>query len=165
MVIQPFDQLAFASRRRESELNNWKPGPEQDRKPRPSNRDSSISLEGDWQSGGLLETTTLNIKRKDSSNYAVEYYTTGCLSRWKLSRTATYSDGVLKFDRPVQEYVSRTYDRLYAIRIAGEECLIPPCHIVELEKWLDGNHTEWPQASQYWGWTFGRAGVRSQTYK
>lgn len=162
-IITPsFEQrkLEFASKRRESELINWKSGPDQDRKPRKSLRDCTISIEGDWLRGGHLETTTLDIKRIGPSNYSIEFYTTGCLSRWKLSRTATYSDGVVKFDRPVQEYVSRTYDRLYAIRIAGEECLIPPCNIVEIEKWLDENHTEWPEDQQFKWWTLGRRKVR-----
>jgi hypothetical protein len=51
---------------------------------------------------------------------SVNLQTSGCVGGWTLRRTGRYSDGVLELDRPVLEYCPVTYQKLYAIRVAGQ---------------------------------------------
>lgn len=80
---------------------------------------------GRWIRQGVLRRATLTIEPPVDGIYPVEFQTSGCLDRWTLRRAATYSRGVLVLDRPVQEYTSQTYKRLYLVRVAGEAALMP----------------------------------------
>ena len=67
----------------------------------------------------------------------------GCLGELRLERTGEYSDGVLTLNRPVQDYLGRVCKKLYAVRIADEECLLPSASVGEVEEAIskDGSRT------------------------
>ena len=103
----------------------------------------------------------MTIQRRDEVSYRVEFFTSGCLRRWALERTATYWDGVLTLNRPVREYASKTYDRLYAVRINGEECLLPACSVGQIQNELDGDGEPVFDTIGVRFHTHGRASIRS----
>ena len=123
----------------EKRLDDWDPNQSADQLPPQSICDSSIDVEGNWLAQSPFDATSMNIRRLDGDGYSIEFSTHGCLSRWKLQRTATYSDGVLKLNRPVRDYPASIYDHLYAVRVNDEECLLPSSNVHNLIKGLYDN--------------------------
>jgi hypothetical protein len=120
------EELKFASEYHERELSKWKSDPKHEAVPDPSICHAEIDPSGEWISDGGLMGTTLSIQKKSNQEYDVDWYTWGCLSRWRLHRTATYTDGVLKLNRPVDAYCCwSTFDKLYAVQLDLTDSLLP----------------------------------------
>lgn len=116
------DQSAWV----EDELRGWQPGSEHAQLPAKAIRRAIKDITGEWiarHSGHCC--TWLNIWRTRQGSYYVEFKTLGCVGDWDLIRTGEYADGVLTLNRPVIEYVDRTYQRLHAVRIVDEQYLLP----------------------------------------
>jgi hypothetical protein len=140
----------------EEELAKWKPGPENRHTPRASLRDPGAPVGGLWTRGGGFESTTLYVEWTGRPTCAgsrpcrIYFYSGGCGGCWSLRRTGLYSaDGTLSLDRPVEDYSSPAYQRLFAMRVAGQSCLVPDASVVAVEQVaagrdLNGSRIPWP---------------------
>ena len=126
----------------EEDLDHWKPKGDALREPASAIRSPEVDILGEWTVHRGLDLSTLSITPSDRADYQVEFATSGCLFHYRLHRTGTYSNGVLTLNRPVEEYFPLTYQKLYAVRIAGQEWLLPAAAIPELEKGLSADGTK-----------------------
>jgi hypothetical protein len=109
----------------ETQLQNWKADPQNEYVPDKSLISSQIDISGHWAIQRGLDASELKIVPQGKDSFAVEFYTSGCLDRWLLHRTATFKNGLLELDRPVDPYGGKPYDKLYAIRLRGRDYLLP----------------------------------------
>jgi hypothetical protein len=109
----------------ERELDRWKPTKENDWSPSPAIRSPQTDIAGTWRVSHVFDGSSLIITRSGPGSYDITLHNASCLSRWTLRRTGHYSDGVLVLNRPVQEFPSITYQKLYAVRIGSAACLVP----------------------------------------
>lgn len=125
-----------ASEKMENELSKWESQPENEFAPEVAELNPQLDIAGEWLygdalidevwiPGDVLCQATFRMSRATGNSYRVEFYTSGCLSRWRLQRTATFADGVLQLNRPVIMYCSPTFDKLYAVRSDNSDYLIP----------------------------------------
>lgn len=112
------------SRRAETELDGWKPTCDEPYEPVEGIRQRDMDIVGSWAVRRGMDGSSLTIKRNGERGYIVSFSTSGCLDRWRLARHGEYRDGVLRLNRPVRDYFPLTYDRLYAIRIEGQDRLL-----------------------------------------
>jgi hypothetical protein len=154
------EQTAEASREVEAELAKWSPTTADAQVPPEKLRDRSIGIEGEWIGRTGMDSARLNIKRRPDNDYEVEFATSGCLSRWRLTRKGTYRDGTLTLDRPVQEYCPITFKTLYAIRVDGKELLLPAPSVAELLKDLDDSGNSKPHTIGVSFYTYGHRSDR-----
>jgi hypothetical protein len=132
----PSEKEYGSTREVEKRLADWKPTKENDQVPRPGLRSPKTDVAGRWEirSDGNLQVSTLTVRRLGQSDFEVELWHGCCVAHWRLKRTARYADGVLVLDRPVEEPYGRVYRRLYAVRIAGRECLLPDVSVAKVER-------------------------------
>src|SRR5579871_1810314 len=83
----------------ESKLATWLPGKNDRLTPDPSIWLKDASPVGKWSTGGRMSRSTMSIRRSGSNSFGVDFVTAGCLSEWTLKRSATFSGGVLQFNR------------------------------------------------------------------
>ena len=79
---------------------------------------------GTWHSPGHMSGETLRVVR-GAAGLNVVFTSSGCLSKWRLLRRATFSRGILKLSKPVRTYSGETYDCLVVIVIDGAMRLVP----------------------------------------
>jgi hypothetical protein len=115
-------------------LASWKPGKEERLSPTGNLRNPSMSLQGTWLVHTGMDHSELSLTPASSGGWNVVFSTGGCLSSWTLKRTAAFRDGVLRLNRPVEEYAPRTYRLLHAVRRAGRDYLVPAPSLAEFEK-------------------------------
>ena len=128
----------------EKKLRLWNPTKKNDATPKAELLVAKLSLKGTWTVGYGMESTSLAISPSRSGSYSVEFRTSGCLDGWRLHRTATFKDGTLLLNRPVEEYSPITYRRLFALRIKGKNYLVPDCSVDDFEN----------QRSPFWNWSY-----------
>jgi hypothetical protein len=117
--------LLQSEERYDTTLIDWKANPKYEFVPNPKNRRPDMDPCGEWTCDGHLVGSMMLVRRSENENYEVEFYSWGCLARWKMSRTATYHKGVLKLNLPVLSYVDSTpFDKFYAVRHFGRESLL-----------------------------------------
>jgi len=77
---------------------------------------SHTKIEGQWDSHGWHDGPHLTICKTGSNEYRVTHFARGDLYSFKLERTATFSAGVLTFNKPVKEYAPvPPYNRFYLL--------------------------------------------------
>jgi len=84
-----------------------------------------MDVTGEWLLLRHLEGNSMSIKRKAGAAYAVQFRTQGCLGCCNFERVGRFDNAVLVLDHPVAEYAPFAYDRFYAIRVDGEDMLLP----------------------------------------
>jgi hypothetical protein len=84
-----------------------------------------MDLAGTWSLRRHYDGSSLNIQTNPSGNYGVEFSTGSCQGGCKLERHGEFRDGVLTLDQPVAEYSHAVYQKLYAIRIADTDYIVP----------------------------------------
>lgn len=104
---------------------------------------TDIALSGEWTTRRRLNHTAFTFVERTDGKYDVQFSTGGCLGGCKLSRVGTLSEGVLVLDRAVAEYVPRTYDTLYAIRIDDIEYLLPADSVRDFERAIASGSGDW----------------------
>ncbi|MGD0897390.1 MAG: hypothetical protein ABR915_06105 [Thermoguttaceae bacterium] len=108
----------------EKELAQWKPDHE-DLSPVLGNIfRPKAEIVGEWTTGAGFASSSLSIRRKESGGHAVDFSTGGCLGQWGLQREGTYTGGVFRLNKPVEEYRPHTYDTLYVVFVNDTEYLI-----------------------------------------
>lgn len=128
--------MRLATENIESELSKWVSQPETEYAPEMDELNPKLDVAGEWTVGDVLVDgkwlpgddffdTTFSMSRAAGNSFTVEFYTSGCLSRWRLQRSATFADGVLRLDRPVVMYCGPTFEKLYAVRSDGSDYFIP----------------------------------------
>ena len=134
----------------EEELATWEPDHE-DLVPMISDiHKPDMEIAGSWTTLMILDGSTLEIQENEDGTYSIDFSTGGCLSNWDLKRTGTYANGVLRLDKPVEEYGSSTYDTLYPVRVDGLDYLISQSRIRSLYKhYATDGKVKWPEHIDY----------------
>jgi hypothetical protein len=109
----------------ERKLDDWVPTKENNQVPMAAIRSPQTDISGTWEVHGHLTGSSLTVTRSGPDSYDITFYTHGCTAQWKLRRTAHYSGGALVLNRPVEEYDTLIYQKLYAVRVGGTEYLVP----------------------------------------
>ena len=119
---------------RERRLARWKPGPYDEIPPKAPIRAPHARIEGLWLRREGRHGNSLEIVADAPATYRVGFHS----YHLTLERTATFHDGVLSFDRPVEEVLPRTtiLRKFFAIRVEGREYLVPAARVAAVEAML-----------------------------
>lgn len=123
------DSSTVARRKIERRARDWTPSAADRLRPDPSLIAPDIEIAGEWESRRHLNSCSLSIRQTASNAYAVDFATGGCMGGCAFQRSGCYRNGVLTLDGPVAEYMPAAYDTLYAIRVNGEELLLPAAYV------------------------------------
>lgn len=106
-----------------------------------------LDIEGDWVTRGNMEGSALTIQKKKPHTYSIHFSTGGCLDDWSSRRRGTYSDGILRLNRPVTQYLGyRKYDTLYTVKVKGFDYLISQASMRFLvEHYSKDGVVDWPE--------------------
>lgn len=104
---------------------------------------TDISLAGEWMRRARLNHAAFTFVERIDQRYDVRFSTGGCLGGCEFSRIATVTEGVIVLDGTVAEYVPRTYDTIYAIRVDGGEFLLPAESVPDFERERDSGSEHW----------------------
>lgn len=126
----------------ESKIEGWKPT-EADRQ-RPDERilSPAVDIVGVWERRGHLDGSSLSITGGPSDKHQVSFSTGGCLGHFQAERTGSYDKGALVLSQPITEYCPATYKVLFAVRIDGNDYLVPSVHVDDLQRGLSSDFTE-----------------------
>lgn len=102
-----------------------------------------VDLSGTWSCRHRRDDTTFTFSPRRDGRFEVDFTTGGCLGSCRLERIATVDQGVIRLDRAVAEYLPRTYDRLYAIRLDGTDYLLPEPSVPEFERERAAGSVQW----------------------
>jgi hypothetical protein len=119
------------------ELDKWKPGPEHDVLPHNTVGVQDMDVTGKWT---YRWRTVFEIDSRADGGYTVKFVSSHRCTHCELQRTATYDQGVLTLDRPVKEVPGPAYQKLYTVRIDGEDFLLPAARSEEFEQ---GRADDW----------------------
>jgi hypothetical protein len=125
------------------ELDKWKPGPEHDVLPHNTVGVQDMDVTGQWT---YRWRPTFGIDPRTDGGYSVKFVSNHRCTHCELQRTATYEQGVLTLDRPVKEIAGPTYQKLYTVRIDGEDCLLPAARSEEFEQ---GRADDWSRSHSH----------------
>ncbi|MBI4579102.1 MAG: hypothetical protein HY718_05325 [Planctomycetes bacterium] len=120
----------------EQELDHWQPAARESDRPMDSIRYPEMNIAGNWTLSRGLDYSRLAITKTDDGHYQVSFASGGCLYNYRLKRIGDYSGGVLSLNRPVKEYFPLSYRTLYAVRIGGQDYLLPSAAVAEVDKGL-----------------------------
>ncbi len=136
------DSATSTRRSLERRARNWKPSVD----PIITDRSliaTDIALNGESTTRHRLNHTAFTFVKRKDGKYDVQFSTGGCLGGCELTRIAEFSHGVIILDGAVAEYVPRTYDTLYAIRIDNDEYLLPAESLPDFERDLASGSDDW----------------------
>lgn len=144
----------------EARLEGWRPQDDDDVVPPDRCRVPSMEITGEWLCESRLIRASLTIHSREDGKYSVDFSTSGCLRRWRLHRVGTFDDGVLMLDKPVQEYSSVTFNKMYAIRLGHQEMLLPAPNVSRIMRSLTDENACDPQPWSVLVHTYGRPEAR-----
>jgi len=104
---------------------------------------TDVELAGKWSNHHRLTRSSFAFSKTSDRGYDADFITGGCLGGCRLSRTASVQNGVVTLDRAVAEYILRTYNTLYAVRIDGQEYQVPAYGIQTFEQQLAFDSDGW----------------------
>jgi hypothetical protein len=127
------DSATSVRRSLEKRARSWVPG---SIPPLPDSlvRSTDLTLTGEWVSRAHLTRSSFVFAPGNDDNYDAQFSTSGCLGGCKLSRSARLTEGVIKLNGAVAEYIPRTYDTLYGIRIGADDYLLPAVSVLAFER-------------------------------
>jgi hypothetical protein len=142
LLLAP-DSSTVARREIERRARDWTPSADDRIRPDPSFIAPAMGIAGQWESRRHLNSCVLSIEQTSPGVYAVDFGTGGCMGGCKFERNARYRNGVLTLDKAVAEYAPAVYDMLYAIRLNGEELLLPAAYVKRFqEACVDGEMSD-----------------------
>ncbi len=108
---------------------------------------TDLDIEGDWLTRGHLEGSALTIQKKKPDAYSIHFSTGGCLDDWSSKRKGKYSNGILRLNRPVTQYLGyRKFDTLYTVKVRGFDYLISQASMrFLLEYYSTDGVVDWPE--------------------
>jgi hypothetical protein len=115
----------------ERSLGKWQPAAIDRRAPDSRIWVKDAKIAGLWTRWSDFDGCSYEFTSKGNHRYAVRIYTKGCVDSWELKRSASYENGIIQFDKPVQVYTSETFDRLYPVKSHGLLLLAPPRAVAE----------------------------------
>lgn len=104
---------------------------------------TDIALNGEWTTRRRFNHTAFTFVKRTDGRYDVQFSTGGCFGGCKLSRIGTLSEGVIVLDGAVAEYLPRTYDTLFAIRIESVDYLLPAESVQHFEEAIASGSEDW----------------------
>jgi hypothetical protein len=118
---------------KEAGLNHWLPDSNSTHPPKREFRNFGMNVFGNWVLHGGFGRASLFIDTDSTGQFQVQFRTSGCSGGWAFRRTARYSNGVLTFDRPVQDVFGQTYYKMYAVLIGKNDYLLPANMVDQFE--------------------------------
>ncbi len=108
---------------------------------------TDLDIEGDWVTLGHMEGSALTVQKKTPGKYSIRFSTGGCLDDWSSKRRGTHSNGILRLNRPVTQYLGyRKYDTLYTVKVKGFDYLISQASMrFLLEHYSKDGVVDWPE--------------------
>ena len=106
---------------------------------------TELDLAGEWTNEHRLTRSSFVFTKRSQQEYDALFATSGCLGGCRLPRVASVNKGAVTLNEPVAEYMPRTYNVLYAIRIGEADYLVPADGIREFER-------ERTSGSDGWKW-------------
>jgi hypothetical protein len=102
-------------------------------------------IAGSWIRRHRLNRSTFVFTPRPDGRLDVRFATGGCLGGCEFVRIASFANGVISLDGAIAEYLPRTYDTLYVIRVDGAEYLLPAQGLAEFEQKLrsEGDGWQW----------------------
>lgn len=107
----------------ERRLAAWKPDARNEAVPPAHLRVVVDDLCGRWESDRFFDHADLTFTPTGHGIYRVHVQAHLCNSYWAHERTATYRDGVVTLDRPIDDSWDR-YRKLYTVRLDGQIRLV-----------------------------------------
>lgn len=102
-----------------------------------------IDLAGEWINEHRLTRSSFMFTKRSPQQYDAEFATSGCLGGCRFHRMAYMKNGVVTLNEAVTEYMPRTYDTLYPIRIGERAYLVPADGVREFEGKLASGSGDW----------------------
>lgn len=153
LVLDPGSSAA-TRRQIEDRIAKWQPTDGDDEEPKPGRIVPEMDIVGNWEIRLRRTGSGIGIQKGESGRYRINFMTAGCLGSYKAERSAEFRDGILILDKPVAEYLSGVYQKLYAVRHQGTDYLLPEAFVSRFEAALstDGSIVD--------AWEFKRAAYR-----
>lgn len=104
---------------------------------------TDVRLEGTWVCRSRLSGSAFVFSPRADGQFDAAFRTSGCLGGCDLGRVARLGGGVIRLDAAVAEYLPRTYDMLYVVRVDGNEYLLPAESLSDFERELDADSAGW----------------------
>ena len=120
----------------ERRAREWEPSSADQRQPDPSFMAANVSIVGEWAVCRHRNGSSMTISENSPGKFTVLFSTYGCMGRCDFQRDARFDNGILTFDRPVSEYFPVAYDTLYAVRVAGDDLLLPAAFVTKFQHGL-----------------------------
>jgi hypothetical protein len=118
--------------RLEFDISHWVPATKDRATPKRDVWIKNFDPCGKWSTPGGFAVDWFEIRRRKEGGFTVEFGSASCLTRYTMSRHATFSDGVLHLDRPLNGNANGIFDRLYPIQIGHRVFLVTPESASEL---------------------------------
>ncbi|ELP34622.1 hypothetical protein [Rhodopirellula baltica] len=102
-----------------------------------------VDITGTWTCSHRLNRSEFTFSPRPDGQFNVDFSRSGCLGGCQLRRTASIDRGVIGLDAAVAEYLPRTYNTLYVIRVHGAVYLLPAEWLSDFERELDADAGGW----------------------
>ena len=102
-----------------------------------------VDITATWTCSHRLNRSAFTFSPRPDGQLNVDFSTSGCLGGCQLRRTASIDRGVIELDAAVAEYLPRTYNTLYVIRVHGAVYLLPAEWLSDFERELDADAGGW----------------------
>jgi hypothetical protein len=123
-------------------VRQWRPGEEDRRLPDPKLINADAEIAGQWVVRRHRSGSTMTIIETSPTEYLIHFSTWGCLGDCVFERRGQLHDGIFTLVEPVGEYLPVVYDRLYVVRIAGADLLLPGSFVTQLQNGLSADRSQ-----------------------
>ena len=104
---------------------------------------TDVNITGTWTCRHRMNWSSYAFTARPDGKFNADFRTGGCLGGCELQRTARFDRGAIRLDAAVAEYLPRTYNTLYSIRIADTVYLLPAEWLPDFERELDSDSDRW----------------------
>jgi hypothetical protein len=136
LPIEEQQRLATLKQQVEKELRAWRREQKNLSPPVGELLCKDAELAGVWGTGSGFSVVTFTILPKARGLLSVNFETGGCEGGWKLLREGRYDAGILTLNKPIKIYPDGIFDRLYTMRVAGKEFLVPDLYLADFQQGL-----------------------------